>query len=112
VVDQLAARFKTTLHERRVGLTDRLEFSSRGRTVERRDDGWDEVGVAANGVALPDAARVEADHVVGAPPVGEMVPGGVVAAEERVDADARPTRDEEQGARALRGIDRELAGEP
>jgi len=81
--------------------------SRREATLEEGDDVW----IAANGVALPDASRIKADHVVPARELVDTLQGAELA-EHLADAHARPARDEQQHALLASGVGRARAAEP
>src|SRR5262252_4294995 len=102
---QFARRCEATPEEYRVGSGKRLEFGGRGRAVDRLGRRRNCVWVAANGAALSDAARIEADHVVLACKVVNMLQPTELA-KHSADAHAWSARDEQKHAFLASGVGR------
>src|SRR5215204_2075692 len=108
VIHQLAGPRKTALGEGDAGVSELLELSSRHHTVQGSRAGVRQLSRhAAYGAALPDAAGVVGDHVIGLPEFVEMEDGTQDSelSTGSGNADPRSAGDDEQRAEAPAGVE-------
>jgi hypothetical protein len=108
---QLACRSEATPEECRVVSGKRLEVGGRGRAVDRLGYSRNGVWVAANGAALSNPARIEADHVVVACKIVDVLQSTELP-KHSADAHAWSARDEQKHAFLPSVVGRRHAAEP